>query len=340
MAAAIGRACRLCPRSGNCVGFLFLTHPLIMRINTDIYLSSQIKLKAFNRIMYSARERYKAKLISERISFHSANPTFFLEQYHSDTIQVPMRDGSWAWMPTSQFAAEQDADLSFLEYEFTLGMKSKTHIFLQGAIDVIKHIKITDPSQVLRKLLPEDLDHQEIGFAFNFGVNKLVKCSILNGMLTILCFSRKSYSADVELTISTCHLWDLEDCEWDYAQWLSVQKKSKRRRILNESLLHEFINTIVFLYYTQPETIFVAAKNKVKAKDTEYYNNTPSDVILVDSTWNKLIIRTEGFGVTGHFRLQPHGEKSQLRKLIWVQPFQKHGYVRKPKSQSTNQTPA
>ncbi len=61
-------------------------------------------------------------------------------------------------------------------------------------------------------------------------------------------------------------------------------------------------------------------------------NQSKNNVFVVDSTWNKLLIRTDGFAVRGHFRLQPCGYEMKDRKLIWIDAFEKHGYQRKPKA--------
>ena len=39
-------------------------------------------------------------------------------------------------------------------------------------------------------------------------------------------------------------------------------------------------------------------------------------------------IRTESFKVTGHWRFQPCGVGMLERKLIWIDTFEKSGYVR------------
>lgn len=81
-------------------------------------------------------------------------------------------------------------------------------------------------------------------------------------------------------------------------------------------------------------TIIEKGKNNGKPKkDGKITNTSDSTVYVVDSSWNKLIIRTEGFAVRGHFRLQPCGEELKNRKLIWIDAFEKNGYVRKPKSE-------
>lgn len=78
-------------------------------------------------------------------------------------------------------------------------------------------------------------------------------------------------------------------------------------------------------------------RNNGKQKnDGKVTNQSDFKVYVVDSSWNKLIIRTEGFAVRGHFRLQPCGEGFSDRKLIWINAFEKHGYIRRPKSAIIN----
>lgn len=54
------------------------------------------------------------------------------------------------------------------------------------------------------------------------------------------------------------------------------------------------------------------------------------DVQVLDSRWFTTICRDEGFLVSGHFRLQPcKDEQGQwTRKLIYINPYAKHGYHR------------
>lgn len=77
---------------------------------------------------------------------------------------------------------------------------------------------------------------------------------------------------------------------------------------------------------------------KTKKSGQKIQNSSKYTVFVVDSTWNQMIIRTEGFGVMGHFRMQPCGKENQDRKLIWINAFEKKGYIRKPKAEIINST--
>lgn len=62
-----------------------------------------------------------------------------------------------------------------------------------------------------------------------------------------------------------------------------------------------------------------------------YNNKTQSDINIVDLTWFTTLVKSDGFKVRGHFRLQPCGEGLKERKLIWINEFQKEGYTREAK---------
>lgn len=58
-------------------------------------------------------------------------------------------------------------------------------------------------------------------------------------------------------------------------------------------------------------------------------NDSNYPITIVNSNWNITSIRTEGFNVSGHFRLQPCGVKRSEFKMIFIEPFKKNGYIRK-----------
>lgn len=73
--------------------------------------------------------------------------------------------------------------------------------------------------------------------------------------------------------------------------------------------------------------------NGGKKNEDKITNTSNNTVYVVDSSWNKIIIRTTGFAVRGHFRLQPCGHNMADRKLIWIDAFEKIGYKRRPKAE-------
>ncbi len=124
-----------------------------------------------------------------------------------------------------------------------------------------------------------------------------------------------------------------EKAEWvGYSVW-SMQIGVEPDYELSEWQIN-FLQILLFLKYTNPEYKYVPAQKKIGTKKNGYTNATNTNVTIVNSTWNSIVIREEGFQVSGHFRLQPCGPARAHRKLIWIDSFEKEGYIRKGKGVS------
>lgn len=85
-----------------------------------------------------------------------------------------------------------------------------------------------------------------------------------------------------------------------------------------------------FFFSKNEEKIVNAGKSYgTKKQHDAISNDTSFPITIVNSNWNVTSIRNEGFNVSGHFRLQPCGEKRSETKMIFIEPFKKHGYIRK-----------
>jgi hypothetical protein len=118
-------------------------------------------------------------------------------------------------------------------------------------------------------------------------------------------------------------------------EFLAVFRDSEEERpILTayQEQIETVLRTLIFLDLTNPEITIVAPGKKHSQRPIGYTNSSKQRISIVDSTWNKYIVRVEGFGVRGHFRVQPCGVGYQDLKLIWINSYQKEGYVRKPKA--------
>lgn len=95
-----------------------------------------------------------------------------------------------------------------------------------------------------------------------------------------------------------------------------------------------FLGVLSYKKYGETQTILIAAgfKRQVPEEGDEILvNKAPFPISHLDSSWFRTIIRTEGFKVRGHFRLQPCGVGRKERELIYIQPYEKHGYTRTAK---------
>jgi hypothetical protein len=103
---------------------------------------------------------------------------------------------------------------------------------------------------------------------------------------------------------------------------------------LNDKYFTEFLKLLIFTEYSELQEITMMPNQSFGTrKQGKYVNETDKKFIIVDSAWNKIIIRTDKFGVSGHLRLQPI--KDGL-KLIYIKEYFKNGYVRGAKRNQTD----
>lgn len=121
---------------------------------------------------------------------------------------------------------------------------------------------------------------------------------------------------------------------WQYvapgSEWSGMQPGDKVEA-LPFAIWVDIVYMLIFMRYCEVETKMVAPGRKQEHVGQKYINDTRQPIEIVDSTWFTTIIRSEGFGVKGHFRLQPFGPGMSQRKLVYIKPFEKHGYTRKAK---------
>jgi hypothetical protein len=91
------------------------------------------------------------------------------------------------------------------------------------------------------------------------------------------------------------------------------------------------VTMICFIKYCPVETKVIEAGRKGYHADQKYVNETKHKIEVLDSSWFTNIVRSEGFSVGGHFRMQPYGPGHSQRRLQWIDPFEKQGYTRKAK---------
>jgi hypothetical protein len=99
----------------------------------------------------------------------------------------------------------------------------------------------------------------------------------------------------------------------------------------SEGMEETFYKLLCFFFLSENEEIVVNPGKSygTKKQPDAFSNDANVPVTIVNSCWNITSIRTEGFDVKGHFRLQPCGQGLSDTKMIFIEPFKKEGYVRK-----------
>ena len=97
--------------------------------------------------------------------------------------------------------------------------------------------------------------------------------------------------------------------------------------------MQSFLVALYFIHNCEIEQKVLKPKDKYRSNGDKHYNESKSDLVILDCKWFTELIRDAPFHVKGHLRWQVHGEKRTKRKLIWISDFEKQGYHRNPTKQ-------
>lgn len=157
---------------------------------------------------------------------------------------------------------------------------------------------------------------------FIYSDNSLIRFCVFKGYLCFLWMKATPSSENknnVSLTFNLFHYNQKEDRlsnHWDDDKMLETEES--------------IYKLLCFFYFSDNESIVVEPGGRYGTRKTGKIINTFANfpITIVNSNWNITSIRTEEFGVRGHFRLQPCGPGMKDRKMIFIEPFTKSGYVK------------
>ena len=101
-----------------------------------------------------------------------------------------------------------------------------------------------------------------------------------------------------------------------------------------EDFIFQVMSNLIIFYmfksYASVETKYIEPKSKMRKDLKTYKNDTNLGITYLTSKWFTNLVRSEGFLVRGHFRLQPKKVNGEWTKeLIWIEGFEKSGYTSK-----------
>lgn len=108
-----------------------------------------------------------------------------------------------------------------------------------------------------------------------------------------------------------------------------LSETATQQGLTDMSVITDVFSLILFMKYCELQTKVINAGKKEVHIGTKYINETKQNIEILDSTWFTTIVRGEGFGVRGHFRMQPYNTGG--KKLIWISDYEKTGYTKKAK---------
>lgn len=213
--------------------------------------------------------------------------------------------------PNNKELRDRITDLTTVKGIQTLIEDTNTKYFLicDSVYECAKRIKINEgfTARTLK-------DIKFGSYTYLMGKNRMVRFICTTGAIKGIYYSTSEKNAfEFGLDIQNGEYYAPKDCQKEFSMIMQIL-------------------TFVELGDVEVTILEKGRNNGGKKNIDKVTNSSPNTVFVVDSSWNKLIIRTEGFAVMGHFRLQPCGEAFKDRKLIWIGAFEKHGYKRSPKA--------
>lgn len=110
-----------------------------------------------------------------------------------------------------------------------------------------------------------------------------------------------------------------------------ASKSAQENNMEPISVIADILTLCLFMKYCELETKIVQGGKKENHIGVKYVNDTKNNIEILDSTWFTTLVKSEGFHVRGHFRMQPYGPGMSQKKLIWISDFDKTGYTRQAK---------
>lgn len=160
--------------------------------------------------------------------------------------------------------------------------------------------------------------------------NKLVRVVIGNGekqQQMVFDYLRFDFHQGSKLT------GEMNNCLF-YVDRLTGEQCSHFQHSDVKEIEDRLYKLMCFVYLSDIEEIILKPGHRMGTrKSGKVFNELKHSLIVVTSKWNITSIRTEGFPVSGHFRLQPCGKGRNEVKVVLVDPYEKKGYVRKAKKQ-------
>lgn len=117
-----------------------------------------------------------------------------------------------------------------------------------------------------------------------------------------------------------------------------ISKKARDHGTTDMTILADIYTLLLFIKYCDIETKVTSPQNRrTNVAGQKYLNETDKRISILDSTWFTNLVVSGAFNVSGHLRWQHYGPGNSLKKLIWIDEFQKEGYTRKAKAITQNE---
>ena len=167
-------------------------------------------------------------------------------------------------------------------------------------------------------------DFGEACIAYSIRGKKLITSHIINDRIGAVQSSSFAISKE-----------EAFDCIRKYAEDYEEEKENYDNEIDGFFEMGKLLCLLIcFIHFFETDRIVLNVNRNPRAQvnDTQYVNLTPRNIHIIDTNWFTNIIRVDPFLVSGHIRFQACGQGYQERKMIWINEYEKKGYVRKARN--------
>lgn len=199
-------------------------------------------------------------------------------------------------------------------------LKNRNYIITQPVIELSKRIKIDEDKfdvKFLRKITNKKI-------TLLLGSNCFIRFQKNNNDIFAIRGDTRLLDSNLSQVLFTYTSFKI-----DLIEGSLIYGNNQDVSLSDENFMF-FLRLLIFIELSELEIITLKPNEKSgNRRYGKYINKSESDLIVVNSAWNRILIRKDGFDVQPHFRLQACGKEWEDRKLVFIDAFKKTGYIRR-----------
>lgn len=221
---------------------------------------------------------------------------------------------------------EVPEEITSLYHCFTNG-HNKSYIVTQSVVQHLDKLKLKKDGAHYNWKVFNNLPNQKLTFIFHDGT--LLRMIVAENTIW---FCHLKFTRNKDSKLEGQSYWVMFNID---RQTLELCSHFDHPDVINlEEHVYKFL---CFFFLTENTEEIIPPGRKYGTKKTgKIRNDFKFPVTVVTSKWNITTIRTDGFDVSGHFRVQPCGKGRMNYEIIFIEPFRKTGYIRKSNKEIQN----
>lgn len=220
---------------------------------------------------------------------------------------------------------EDDTDDATMIHKLISNINQKSFWITNTVLNKLSLMKLNDN---LDWTYFKGLKDQKMTFVFPD--NSLLRFRIENNVIQMIHLKMLNSKLMADLNQPNNVVWDVFCIDAESGDKSSNFDDSQAIR---EKFMYRIL--CFFFFSENTEVVVDAGKKYGTKKEGKIINKLPFPITVVNSNWNITSIRTDEFGVRGHFAMRWTGKGRLTPKMVFIEPFTKNGYVKKAKMLET-----